>query len=646
MARRLALLVFVVAVPTAVSQPKPAPQWPTLTTPMNLGVAPGQHDLTLTGTRLTDIVSVDCPTPGISFRVTPKQSDATKLHVTATVGENVPIGLHPIRVRTKTGLSDFRPLCVDPLPAIVETDGNTKREAAQAVTLPCVVTGAVAPEAADYFKFQVTAGQTLTFEAVAKRIGSPLDPVLVIHDMATGRELPGVYADDTPGLQSDARLTHTFKDNGEFVVEIRDATYRGGSDSVYRLRIGDFPTAMTAFPLIATTGATVKVAATGPDADRATPVSLKIEAPATYFTPRGKSGLPGWSVPVRASEFPEGVEVEPNDEPKTANRVMSPGGVSARFASRNDKDHFVVAAKKGQKLEVIARAAEVYAPTEVYLRVLDGKGAELAKSDPMKPVARIDFTPSDDGDYVIAAEHLNFFYGPTEVYHLSVRTAGPDFDVTVGMDRFCVPAGGIGVLPIVGVSRFNGFNSPITIKLEGIGGVTGTLTIPPSANPTPQAPIYLAVTAANGAKPVSGIARVIATGGTVTKRIAATNTIRESLGGLTVLPPELSGMIAGAVVEKSPFAVEVKIDGPKAIATVFRSASFDAEVKIDLIALPSGVTSKPVTIGKEKDSSPLELTVKDAKPGLLLVRGTAKVGRTDFEVIGKPVEWSPPAAKK
>ena len=65
----------------------------------------------------------------------------------------------------------------------------------------------------------------------------------------------------------------------------------------------------------------------------------------------------------------------------------------------------------------------------MYLIVKDAKGAELAKSNPANSPARIDFTAPADGDFTIYAEHLNYAHGPTEVYHLSVRDGGPDFEV-------------------------------------------------------------------------------------------------------------------------------------------------------------------------------------------------------------------------
>jgi len=36
------------------------------------------------------------------------------------------------------------------------------------------------------------------------------------------------YSNDAPGLQTDARLTYTFAEAGEYILSIRDVMYRGG----------------------------------------------------------------------------------------------------------------------------------------------------------------------------------------------------------------------------------------------------------------------------------------------------------------------------------------------------------------------------------------------------------------------------------
>lgn len=70
------------------------------------------------------------------------------------------------------------------------------------------MSGVIAVETSEFYKVKVTAGQKLAFEVLARRIGSPLDPIVVLHDAKTKRELVDLYADDTPGMQGDCRLAH------------------------------------------------------------------------------------------------------------------------------------------------------------------------------------------------------------------------------------------------------------------------------------------------------------------------------------------------------------------------------------------------------------------------------------------------------
>ena len=57
----------------------------------------------------------------------------------------------------------------------------------------------------------------------------------------------------SPGTSVDV----TFKEAGDYLIEVRDVMYRGGADFVYRLRIGDFPCATTPIPMAAKRGSNV-----------------------------------------------------------------------------------------------------------------------------------------------------------------------------------------------------------------------------------------------------------------------------------------------------------------------------------------------------------------------------------------------------
>ncbi len=301
------------------------------------------------------------------------------------------------RVATKNVvISNFRQFCLDDLPEVAKKGEISKKENAQVLSGACVVTGTVAAESADYYNVSVKPNQHLMLEVLARRIGSPTDPVIILHDAKTLREIPALYADDTPGLQGDCRLSLPNKE-AEYIVEVRDMTYQGGPTFGYRMRFGEFPAATTAFPL-AEYRETVPgfqqdsdkplkripqgFAGTGPAVISELPNYGLSNSKLGYATPKWPKGPRGWPVPVKLTDFPVIVEQEPNDTPETANPLPVPGGVSAGFGKKGDKDHFRFDAKKGVKYIVEASAAELGAPTEVYIRILDKAGKELVASDP------------------------------------------------------------------------------------------------------------------------------------------------------------------------------------------------------------------------------------------------------------------------
>lgn len=643
---------------TASGQPKappvtPAPQAPTLTTPANLGAKRGESlELILTGTQLTDPVAVMLSCPGkVTIPADNKNgTDPAKLRVKVELPADCPIGMHTVRVATRQGVSNFRPFIVDELPTVAETDANRTKDTAQVVPVPVVVTGRTDAEASDFFKVKVAPGQTLTFEVLARRIGSPLDPIVVLHDARTKRELVDLYADDTPGLQSDCRLTHTFKEGGEFLVEVRDTTYAGGPNHFYRLRIGEFPGATTAFPLAVERGKTTKVGFAGPGTADILPVTVRASAnpgrSALSVTPKRTGGVSGWPLPVRLSDWPESVEQEPNNEPAKANPLPVPGGVSARFDKGGDVDHFAIAGKKGQKLVAAALTYEVNSPAEVLIRVLDAKGAEIARSNPAQQAARVEFTPAADGDYIVACEHLNYLSGPNEIYHLSVRPVAPDFDIILTLDRYEAAASN-GTAVLATVNRLNGYAGPVELSIVGDDALSGKVTLPAG-----QAFTFVPLLVEPGTNPGAYTFRVqgkaIIDGKEVVKFGTLTDAVKAGLGGMPNPPPELlTGCVVG-VVEKPAFTLELTADpervekgkAGKVVIEALRGEGFDGDIAIAPLFVPPNVTPAAKPIPKGQTKADLGLTVTPAAaagPTPVVLRATAKVGGKDVAITPPPV---------
>lgn len=101
------------------------------------------------------------------------------------------------------------------------------------VALPNAFNGIISePGDVDCFKFTAKKGQTFEVECYARRVRSPLDPVMNIY-YANGRGITG--NDDSRGPDSYFRFRAPA--DGEYVIRVTDHLGRGGPDFVYRVEL-------------------------------------------------------------------------------------------------------------------------------------------------------------------------------------------------------------------------------------------------------------------------------------------------------------------------------------------------------------------------------------------------------------------------
>src|SRR5262245_60293980 len=242
----------------------PNPQAPVLSLPAPYGMQRGTTtEIILTGTNLAGSTALWTGFPAkVTIPPEGKNSqDNSKLKVRFEVPPDAPLGYYGLRLATTRGMSNLRLFCIDDLPQVVETGTNRKKETAQELPVPCVVAGRTDAEQSSYFKITVQSGQRLSFDVLGHRLGSPIDPQISLYN-AKGREI--AYDNDSPGCQTDPRLSYTFKEAGDYLIEVKDVLNRGGADYGYRLRIGDFPLATVPIPMAAKRGAKVQLQFAGP----------------------------------------------------------------------------------------------------------------------------------------------------------------------------------------------------------------------------------------------------------------------------------------------------------------------------------------------------------------------------------------------
>jgi hypothetical protein len=515
------------------------------------------------------------------------------------------------------------------------------------------VVGRADAEQSDFFKVNVKAGQRLSIETLGRRLGSPFDPQISLLDPRTEREV--AYSNDAPGLQTDARLTYKFKQDGDYIIEIRDVMYRGGPDYCYRIRLGDFPCATTPIPMAAKRGSRLNVEFAGPQLDGVAPVEVAVpDDPAArivWVTPRGANGLAGWPVALLVSNLEEVLEKEPNNELAKANRIPVPGAVTARFQEKGDIDYFVFGAKKGQRFLIEAHTHEQFSPTEVYMVLKNKAGGQITAINPAAE-PRIEFTAPEEGDYFLAVEHLNYWGGPDESYRITLTTSEPGFVLNTSLDRYDVPQDGVVAVPIQSIARKD-YAGPIEISLTGADDLTGKTVVSPAAALGPNQPAaWLFVRASPGAPLGPRVCRLEAkatiNGKLVTAYAGTRAAVSQELAGLTYPPPDLTHQIGIAIAEKPPFTLIARFASPEALRgspipltiSASRATGFDGEIAFSAIGLPANVTAAFKNIPKGQNEIKFQLSAAaNAALGRFPVSfsGKSKHQNKEYTVTAEPI---------
>ena len=530
---------------------------------------------------------------------------------------DVPPGVHGIRLATAQGISNLKLFAVDDLPSVAQARPNQAAAQAQALTLPVAVDGFVENLTRDYYKFAVAAGQRVSFEILARRLGSPLDPMIRLLD-PRGREL--AYSDDAPGLGSDSMLTYTFKEAGEYVLEVRDIRFQGNGGFQYRLRIGDFPCVTAPYPMGIQRGVSASLAFAGPTAGEAQALPLNVPADASLAwlnvaarSPNGKSS--GFAV-VSVGAGPEILEAEPNNDPAQATRFeLGTGvGLNGRFDQPGDLDRFIFAAKQGQHFVFSGVTRTQGSPSDLFLRMLKADGAEIASADDTGPgEGVIDFAAPADGDYTLVVEDLHRRGGPEFAYRISVAPYQDTFTISATADTLNIPAGGVA---IVTINTIRGkFGGPINLTL--LDAPEGVVATPAQIGPgmtTTTMTITCAPTVAAGKVYPVRIAGVSQLGPAPPTQVVATVTDAQkaAFSGLPTPPPAFSTLVAVGVSPAPLFTIKTEkpevIFGKDLSATVkvvvARTGDFAEEIALAVHpappapGLPPGVTAAVAPIAK------------------------------------------------
>ena len=387
-------------------------------------------------------------------------------------------------------------LVVGDEPGVLEVEPHDTPEKAQAVTLPVTLYGRLhRPEKIDWYKFQVEAGDEVSFAVLSSRLQFQLyysyfvDPMLILMD-DKGHELAS--NDDT--FAADPFLRYRFAKAGEYRIAIRDNRFRGEMPSPYRLTISRQPFLINVYPLAVERGQEVELRPTqAGDPPRVLP-SVMTRIPADW-TPGGHElqlkldGQTSNRVPVLISDLPTSQKLGLNDTLKTAELLAVNSGVNGWINSPGDVDWFRFDARKGETyvMEVFARRYQ--SDLDSILSVHDASGKELAMNDDTvvdrrdymsltTKDSRIVWTAPEDKTYYLRLTDVQGNGGPSFVYFLTCRVAQPDFVLWCEPDDKANLGPGCSTTWHLHLERFNGLKGPVQIEVQGLpDGVTASRLI-------------------------------------------------------------------------------------------------------------------------------------------------------------------------
>jgi len=407
--------------------------------------------------------------------------EVPKLRVRFTADADAQPGVREFRVATPQGLSTVGQLIVVRDPVVVETKGNDTADKATPVVLPAAICGTIeAAEDVDYFKFAVKAGQSLSFHVRSARCQDKIhdlqqhsDPIIALKN-SSGT----VLAASDNYFSADPALAYSFKQDGDYYLEVRDVRYLGNAYWQYCVEVNDRPLPATVVPSVVGVGKQATVVPVGLNV----PVGMTAEVAAAadlpegihWLTPRvGKDSLP--PVPVFVADVPVTLEpTRPHGTPTEAADVSLPTVVAGTLSAPNEADYYAFVAKKDEAftLEIIARRMQ--SSLDSVLAIYDEAGKRLIESDDhtWHRLSTSDsliesFVAKADGRYIVEVRDLHQRGGEGFSYALSMRRAVPTFALHADVDKVLM-AGETGGCVYVKALRKNGFTGEIELSVEGL----------------------------------------------------------------------------------------------------------------------------------------------------------------------------------
>ena len=416
-----------------------------------------------------------------------------------TVAPDAKPGRREIRVVTKRGISNPLPFYVGQAPEVARKAMRTceisvlgkeylaqrKRppeEEEMRISLPCTMNGQIAAGEVNRYRFQASKGQRLVISAkardlipyVADAVPGWFQAVLRLCD-ANGNEV--AYNDDFR-FNPDPLIYVQIPEDGEYVLTIHEALFRGRESFVYRITIGETPFVTSIFPLGGRVGEPVKIEMDGWNLEKATLAPPPADAkPGEYLLAASDGKIVSNAVPFVLDTLPECFVNESANDPQHAQKVSLPIIVNGRIERPGVWHVFEVEGKAGETIVAEVSARRLGSPLDSFLKVTNADGKIIALNDDHYDAAsgmNTDHADSylmlklpADGKYFIHLGDVTRRAGKEYAYRLRISHPRPDFTLRTIPSRISMASKSAANVTIYAI-RKDGFDGPIKLSFKDL----------------------------------------------------------------------------------------------------------------------------------------------------------------------------------
>ncbi len=418
-------------------------------------------------------------------------------YLEVTVDSDAPPGARELRLVSGKGISNpmvfhigqlpehnRKPMATAPLQVLGKEELALRKrppnEAEDQVSIPCTLNGQMASGEVNRYRFSAREGQKLVITTharqlipyIADAVPGWFQPVLALHD-AQGKEV--AYSDDYQ-FRPDPTILFQVPKDGEYVLAMYDAIYRGREDFVYRITLGELPFVTSIFPLGSQTNETPALKVTGWNLDGPEmPAPAHADGPGIVWLHANHNGLVSAPAPFALDALPDFFENEPNNKISNARKIRLPVVINGRIDRKDDWDVFRFNGRSNQVVVLEVTARRLDSPLDSLLRITDAAGQLIGLNDDCEDLGSgLNTHHADsylriqlprDGEYFVHLGDTGRNGGTEYGYRLRVSAPQPDFALRIAPSSLAV-RGKSSAAVNVHVIRKDGFAGPIKLSLK------------------------------------------------------------------------------------------------------------------------------------------------------------------------------------